>query len=107
MPIRIANEVKGQGNLASRIAETLRASQIKVSSKASAPVFIIMGPPTTGKDFLASRIAKYAYGSETRVNVLEGGKYSQGNASVWQLTGSDIGFVGSEKEGDLTGPLRQ
>lgn len=107
MPERIANEVKGQLIAATEIADTLRTKQIRVSRKTGPATIIVMGPPSTGKDFLASRTAKYGYGSEAKINVLAGANFTQGSASVWQLMGSDVGFVGSDtKEGSLLGPLR-
>lgn len=107
MPERIASEVKGQLPAATEIADTLRTKQIRVSRKTGPATVIVMGPPSTGKDFLASRTAKYGYGSETKINVIKGANYTQGSASVWQLMGSDVGFVGSDsREGTLVGPLR-
>ncbi len=104
---RVAGEVRGQSAAAEAIADTLLPNRIRVSRTSGPASMIILGPPSSGKDYLISRTAKYALGSESKVSVISGASYNQGSASIWRLEGSDVGFVDSGKEGTVTGPLRK
>lgn len=68
--------------------------------------FLFLGPTGVGKTELAKQLADFMFDSEEAIFPLDMSEFKE-ESSVNRLTGSSIGYVGSEGGGQLTEKVRQ
>ncbi|MEK7390508.1 MAG: AAA family ATPase [Elusimicrobiota bacterium] len=66
---------------------------------------LMMGPTGTGKTELAKALAEHLFGSEKDMLRFDCSELSNPEMAKSRLTGSSVGFVGSETGGQLTRPM--
>ncbi|GAA2783545.1 ATP-dependent Clp protease ATP-binding subunit [Kitasatospora paracochleata] len=67
--------------------------------------FLFAGPTGTGKTELAKALAEFLFGDERRLIRIDMSEYQERHA-ISRLLGAPPGYVGHDREGALSGPLR-
>ena len=102
---RLGERVVGQPEAVSTVARAIAASRYMPDD--SKPVsFLFAGPSGVGKTELAKAIASEQFGSEAAMVRIDMSEYQEQHR-VANLVGAARGFIGSEKGGDLTEPVRR
>jgi len=94
----LKERVYGQDHAIDKISQIIRLTKQKLDLKPYQPdgIFFFAGPTGVGKTFLAKQIAKFLFGSEDKLFMLNMSEYTEPH-SVSKLIGSPPGYVGYQE----------
>jgi ATP-dependent Clp protease ATP-binding subunit ClpA len=101
----LMSRVKGQDEILKDVAKVIRLSWMKEKRGSPIANFLFLGPTGTGKTELAKAIAEYLYEGEKNMLRFDCSELASADMGKARLTGSSVGYVGSEKGGQLTRPM--
>lgn len=112
--LRYANMVEalsenliGQEEAVQLVSRAIKTARVGLKDpKRPIGTFLFLGPTGVGKTELARVLADFMFGSEDALFALDMSEY-QDESNINRLTGSAVGYVGSEDGGQLTERLRQ
>ncbi|MDR3409699.1 MAG: AAA family ATPase [Formivibrio sp.] len=99
----LKSKVIGQDSVCDDIAAQIRRRLALTQRDKPVGVFMLAGPPGTGKTYLGKRLASALQRKLLHFDMTQ---YSAGAHSATQLFGAAKGYVGSDSYGKLTGGLR-
>lgn len=97
-------KVYGQAAVCRDVASQIKTRFAKTKRTKPVGVFMLAGPPATGKTWFAKVLSEGLYG-ENSLFLIEMSQYSQGHMAS-SLFGQAKGYAGSDSYGILTGALR-
>ncbi len=100
----LQSRVFGQPDVCRDVANQIRTRFAKTKRSKPIGVFMLAGPPATGKTWFAKVLAEALYG-ENSAMIVEMAQYSQGHAAS-SLFGQAKGYAGADSYGLITGALR-
>ena len=102
----LKNRLFGQDKVIETVCQQLLIAHAGINKRRGPlAIFFFLGPTGVGKTELAKLLAEYLFGSKSSLIRLDMSEYMQEH-NVAKLIGSPPGYVGYEKEGQLTGKLR-
>ena len=107
MEAELGNVVIHQDKAINAIARSVRRSRSGLKDpRRPMGSFLFLGPSGVGKTFLCKQLAKFMFGDEDAVTVMDMSEYMEKhNAS--RLVGAPPGYVGYEEGGQLTEKVRR
>lgn len=104
LSVHLQSKVFGQPEVCRDVATQVRTRFAKTKRSKPVGVFMLAGPPATGKTWFAKVLAEALYG-ENSAMLVEMAQYGSAHA-VSSLFGQAKGYVGADTYGLLTGALR-
>ena len=101
----LMSRVKGQDEVLKDVAKLIRLSWKKEHRSHPICSLLFLGPTGTGKTELAKALAEYLFDDEKNMIRFDCSELSSPDMAKARLTGSSVGFVGSDKGGQLTRPM--
>ncbi|MEM9951127.1 MAG: ATP-dependent Clp protease ATP-binding subunit [Chloroflexota bacterium] len=103
----LRQDIIGQDNAVDVVSRAIKTARVGLKDpKRPIGSFLFLGPTGVGKTELAKQLADFMFGSEDAVFPLDMSEFKE-QSSVNRLTGSSIGYVGSEEGGQLTEKVRK
>lgn len=101
----LQSRVKGQDEILKDVARLVRLSWMK--DKRTRPVcnLLFLGPTGTGKTELAKALCEHLFEDEKNLLRFDCSEFSNAEMAKTRLTGSSVGYQGSEQGGQLTRPM--
>ncbi len=101
----LMSRVKGQDEILKDVAKLIRLSWKKEHRTHPICNLLFLGPTGTGKTELAKAIAEYLFEDEKNMIRFDCSELASPDMAKARLTGSSVGYVGSDKGGQLTRPM--
>jgi len=103
----LAKRIVGQKIAINAVSEAIRRSRAGLKDpKRPIGSFLFLGPTGVGKTELAKALAESLYGNEDMMVRLDMSEFMEKH-SVSKMIGAPPGYIGYEKEGNLTGIVRR
>ncbi|WP_238006805.1 ATP-dependent Clp protease ATP-binding subunit [Dactylosporangium sp. AC04546] len=102
----LRRRVVGQQEAVAAVADAIRTARAGLGDpRRPVGVFLFAGPTGTGKTELAKALAEALFDDERRLIRIDMSEYQERHA-VSRLLGAPPGYVGHDRDGQLSGPLR-
>ena len=101
----LLGRVKGQDEILSDVAKTIRLSWMKKERSRPIASLLFLGQTGTGKTELAKALAEFLFEGEKNMLRFDCSELATPDMGKTRLVGSSLGYEGSEHGGQLTRPL--
>ncbi|MBI4349734.1 MAG: ATP-dependent Clp protease ATP-binding subunit [Elusimicrobia bacterium] len=99
------SRIRGQDAILKDVARLVRLSWKKKDRNRPICSLLLLGPTGTGKTELAKALTEHLYGNEKDMLRFDCSELANADMAKSRLTGSSVGYQGSESGGQLTRPM--